>query len=221
MDSSCVGEYIAERARAKGIAEVIYLLMSHRNMTFDEAVLKIGFMPGKTEIYSPYVEAFSVQNGGDVNNNLQKDEPGTPGEFLKEKTKSGGWKMSDPVEDIVAMAEAKAKASASEIGFVGIRKQRFIQRLVAGSVENFLETHFTLLSYLETNIKLLHYVIENYGKTYEEAALHLELSPTETELCQPLFQAYESDQELYETLMDKAVFSLLRRKEGEKQYAEK
>ena len=86
-----LGAYpFAEIVRARGKAEIIYLLMSHSNMTFDEAVLKIGFMPGKTEIYSPYVEAFSVQNGGDVNNNLQKDEPGTPGEFLKEKTKSGG-----------------------------------------------------------------------------------------------------------------------------------
>lgn len=60
-----LGEYpFAEIARAQGKAEIIYLLMSHDNITFDEAVLKFGLPPDEAENYRPYVEELSSQNGG-------------------------------------------------------------------------------------------------------------------------------------------------------------
>lgn len=75
-----LGEYLAARAeaqgRAKGMAKGIYLLMSHSNMTFDEAVLKFGLSPDEAETYRPYVEAFSPQNDGNVNSNPKEDESG-------------------------------------------------------------------------------------------------------------------------------------------------
>ena len=79
-----LGEYLfAEIARAHGKAEIIYLLMSHDNITFDEAVLKFGLPPDEAETYRPYVEELSSQNSGGTSNNPQLDEPGTPGEIVE------------------------------------------------------------------------------------------------------------------------------------------
>ena len=110
--------------------------------------------------------------------------------------------MSDPVEDVVAMAEAKARASADEEGLVGIEKRWYIKGFVEGFVEGFLGTF----------VKVLHYIMKHFDKTYDEAALHLTLSPAETEFYRPLLQAYVSDQELYRTLLDETIGGLLCRK---------
>lgn len=76
-----LSEYIAKRAKA----EIIYLLMSHGNMSFDEVVLKFGLPADEAETYRPYVEELSSQNSGGTSNNPQLDEPGTPGEIVEAK----------------------------------------------------------------------------------------------------------------------------------------
>ena len=110
--------------------------------------------------------------------------------------------MSDPVEDVVATAKAKARASANEIGLVGIEKRWYIKGFVEGFVEGFLGNF----------VKVLHHIMKHFDKSYDEAALYLTLSPAETEFYRPLVQAYVSDQELYQTLLDKTIGGLLCRK---------
>ena len=68
------------------MAKGIYLLMSHCNMTFDEAVLEFGLPPDKAETYRPHVEELSSQNSGGTSNNQQEDEFGKQN---KEKEQAG------------------------------------------------------------------------------------------------------------------------------------
>lgn len=102
------------------------------------------------------------------------------------------------VEDIVALAEARAQARADKEGLVGIVRQWYIQ----GFIEGFLEAY----------IELLHHIMKHFDKSYDEAALHLTLPPAETEFYRPLVQAYVRNQELYQTLLDETIGGLLCRK---------
>ena len=101
--------------------------------------------------------------------------------------------MSNLGEYIAVRTETRA----SEKGLVGIEKRWYIQ----GFIEGFLGAY----------IKLLHHIMKHFDKTYDEAALHLTLPPAEIELYRPLLQAYVSDQELYRTLLSKAITTIMYR----------
>ena len=118
--------------------------------------------------------------------------------------------MSILGEDVVAMAEAKALASANEKELTGIMKLWYIQRFIEGYIESFLES----------NVNLLRYFMKHFDKTYDEAASHISCSPDEIEFYRPLVQAYVCDQELYQTLLDEAIATLLCRESEEYQTTE-
>lgn len=114
--------------------------------------------------------------------------------------------MGNLGEDILALVEEKARASADEEGLVGIVRQWYIQGFIESFFEGFVE------GFLEAYIELLHHIMRHFGKSYDEAALHLTLPTAEIELYRPLVQAYVSDQELYQTLLDETIGDLLCRK---------